>query len=88
MTLVRMVVLLVGGLIVMLCVVVLRAETTRLHFEISQCEREVATLRQRLCAAELELARLHNPVMIRAKAREVLGNLEQETAAGTVPHSE
>ena len=55
MTLVRTVVLLGGALVVMLAVVVLRAQTTRLHYELSQYEREAVTLRDELRRKNLEL---------------------------------
>jgi hypothetical protein len=55
MTLVRTVVLLGGALVVMLAVVVLRAETTRLHYQLSQYEREAVTLRDELRRMNLEL---------------------------------
>ena len=75
MTLFRTIVVLLGGLVLMLCVVILRAETTRLHYEISQCERRADDCRQRLREAELELARLRNPMMIRQKVEEAVGEL-------------
>lgn len=65
MTLGRTAALLTGALAVMLTVVVLRAETTRLHFELVRLERRAATLRQELREKELELARLRNPARIR-----------------------
>ena len=51
----------------LLAVVTLRAEATRLHYQLSQLDRRAQVLRQELREKELELARLHNPALIRAK---------------------
>lgn len=80
MTLLRMIILLLGGLTVMLAVVALRAEVTRLHYEISQCERQAETLRQRLRAAEIKVAQLRSPMLIRARAEQILGELGDAAA--------
>ncbi|MCK4341816.1 MAG: hypothetical protein KAY37_08855 [Phycisphaerae bacterium] len=72
MTLFRMIVILAGGVALLLCVVILRAETTRLHYEISQCELQAEEMRLRLRAAELELARLRNPMVMRKKVAEAV----------------
>ena len=68
MTLTRTVVLLSGTLAVMLTVVILRTETTRLHYRLSQLDRQERALQQQLREKELELARLRNPALIRAQA--------------------
>lgn len=81
MTLFRMIVVLIGALAVLLCVVILRAETTRLHYEISQCERRVEACCQRLREAELELARLRNPMMIRDRVKDAVELLQDQRAA-------
>lgn len=75
MTLLRTLVLLVGGLLAMLAVVILRAETTRLAYEVSQCEQRAEVCRQQLREAELELARLRNPMVIRDKAQRVVKDM-------------
>jgi len=80
MTLFRMIVVLVIGLMVMLCVVILRAETARLHYEISQCERQAEEYRQQMHDAELELARLRNPMVIRRQVKEAVDKYLEETA--------
>jgi hypothetical protein len=72
MTLFRTIVVMVGGLLLMLTVVILRAETTRLHYEVSQCERRADECRQRLREGELELARLRNPMVIRQKVKDTV----------------
>lgn len=54
----------------MMAIVLLRAETTRLHYQLSQLDRRAAVLRQELREKELELARLRNPAVIRAKLAE------------------
>ena len=63
----RLVVLLSGGLLVMLSVVVLRAETTACNFEISRQEVRADELRLELRAKELELARFRDPAEIRKR---------------------
>ncbi len=81
MTVFRMTVVLAGGLVLLLAVVVLRAETTRLHYEVSRCERQAESLRQQLLEAELELARLKNPVRLRQRMQEAVSRLVEEPAA-------
>lgn len=82
MTLLRTIVVLAGGLALLLCVVVLRAETTRLHNEIAQCEQRAEQTRQRLREVELELERLRNPILLRNRVRDAL---EQYLDAGGEP---
>lgn len=77
MTLFRTIVVLVGGLALLLVVVVLRAETTRLHFELSKCESRADEIRQELTYAELELARLRNPGRIRQQIQDALSDFEE-----------
>lgn len=69
MTVWRTVVILAGALLVMLATVVLRAETTRVHYELSALESEAEALRQSLREEELCLARLKNPVLIRERVK-------------------
>ena len=66
-----MIVLLAMVLVAMMSVVLLRAETTRLHYELSQLDRRERILRQELAEKELELERLRNPALIRAKLAEL-----------------
>lgn len=80
MTLFRTIVVLIAALVVMLTVVILRAETTRLHYAISQQERRAAELRQSLRTAELELARLRNPILIRKKVEAAVEQYMKQTA--------
>jgi len=82
MTLLRIIVVLAGGLALLVCAVVLRAETTRLHYEISRSEQRAVQVRQRLREAELELERQRNPMLLRGRVREAL---EQYMDAGVVP---
>jgi hypothetical protein len=63
----RLTLVLLSSLLVMLAVVMLRSERTRLRFEISQTERETEALRQEVRERELELARLSNPGLIRQR---------------------
>jgi outer membrane biosynthesis protein TonB len=80
-----MIVVLSSGLAVMLVVVVLRTETTRLHFEVSQRERQSEGFRQQLRESELELARLRNPMLIREQVKEALQEYLQLDAPTTRP---
>jgi hypothetical protein len=65
---------------VMLTVVVLRAETTRLNYRLSELDREAEGIRQQLREKELELARRRHPMLIRSRALEM--RLTSESAAG------
>lgn len=80
-----MIVVLSGGLAVMLVVVVLRTETTRLHYEVSQRERQTEGLHQQLRESELELARLRNPMLIREQVKAALQEYLQLDAPTTRP---
>ncbi len=71
MTLTRMIVTLAGALAVMLTVVILRAECTRLHFDVSRLDKRGDGLIQQMREEELELARLRNPAVIRARVAEM-----------------
>jgi hypothetical protein len=70
-SLTRTVIVLLGALAVMIAVVALRAETTRIQFETSQHDRRAEELLVRLRAQELELARLRNPAIIRDRVTEL-----------------
>jgi hypothetical protein len=67
----------------MMAVVILRAGTTRLHYDVSQLDQQAAVLRQEAREGSLELARLRNPAMIRAKLAEL--RLEGISADGGEP---
>ncbi len=71
MTLTRTIVLLAVALAVMLTVVIVRAETTRLHNRFAQLEFDARVLRQQLRERELELARLRDPALIRGRAADL-----------------
>jgi sensor domain CHASE-containing protein len=58
-------------LVAMMAVVVLRAETTRLNYELSQFDRRAEILQLELMEKELELERLRNPALIRTKLAEL-----------------
>jgi len=62
---------LASTLAVLLAVVVLRAEAARLHYATAQLERRVEALVQELREKDLELARLRNPALIRARIEEL-----------------
>lgn len=86
MTLFRIIVILAAGLVMMLFVVILRAETTRLHYEISQRERQAGEYRQQLREAQLELARLRNPMLIRKKVEQAVRQLIEKEARPDAAH--
>ncbi len=88
MTLPRMIVILIGGLVLLLAVVILRARTTELHYEISQCERRAAEYRVQLRAAELELARQRSPMLLRARGQRSAREFAEQRASATDPAGE
>ncbi len=67
MTLTRMVGVFLGALAIMLAVVILRAETTRLHYLISELDRQEDSLRQELRTEKLALQRARNPAALLEK---------------------
>jgi hypothetical protein len=73
----------------MLVVVVLRAESTRLHNELSNLDHQASLLWQQLREEELELARLRNPALIRARAAEMRlgGETDRRGHAAPRPNS-
>ena len=71
MTLRRLVLVLGASLVALMSVVLLRADATRLHYLRSQTQRDAEILRQELREKELELARLRNPSLIRARLSEL-----------------
>ena len=85
MTLLRVIVVLVGGLALVLLVVILRAETTRLHYAIARCERDADDIRQQVVEAELELARLRNPTRIRQRMEQAVGPAMEDAAPAPAP---
>jgi hypothetical protein len=66
-----LILVLVLVLAALMSVVLLRAETTRLHYELSQLDQRAEVLRQELNEKQLELERLRNPALIRAKLAEL-----------------
>jgi sensor domain CHASE-containing protein len=82
-----LILVLVVVLVALLAVVVLRAETTRLHYELSQFDRREAVLRLELNEKELELERLRNPALIRAKLAELRlgGQADEMDTSGRRP---
>ena len=71
MKLARMICILAAALATLLVVVVLRAESTRLHSELARLDRKASILWQQIREDEVELARLRNPVRIRQRALEL-----------------
>ena len=61
----RLVIVLSTSLVVLLSVVILRAETTRINYEISLLDSRAESLRLELREKELELARFQDPARIR-----------------------
>lgn len=82
MSIFRMIVVFLTALAVMLAVVVLRSETARLHFEVSQRERAGERMLQELRDVELELARMRNPMLIRQQVRRALQEYLQMQSPG------
>lgn len=68
----RMIAVLLLWLAVLLAVVVLRSETTRLHYEIASQQQQADNIRHTLRQAELELARLRNPMLLRQRVENAL----------------
>jgi hypothetical protein len=64
----RTLVLLVPALLVLLVVVMLRSETARLHYDLSQLDQRADSLLGELRELDLELARQRSPAAIRARA--------------------
>jgi hypothetical protein len=83
-SIVRLVLVLLSGLTVMLAVVVLRSERTRLQFQASEADRQAETLRQEVREREIELARLSNPGVIRQRLTDM--RLEQGSRKTVAPH--
>jgi hypothetical protein len=69
---------LMGTAAAMLAGVALRAETTRLHFELSRIDVRAEAILQRLREQELELARLRNPETIRSRVADLLAREHAE----------
>lgn len=67
----RLIAVLGLGLVSMLAMVALRAETTRLEYELSIVDRRAESLLLELREKRLELARLSNPARIRQKFEEL-----------------
>ncbi|MBK8914330.1 MAG: hypothetical protein IPM64_06950 [Phycisphaerales bacterium] len=81
MTLTRTIAVLVTALAVALTVVALRAEVTHLQFRTSELDREADALLNQVRERELELARLRNPLQIRAG----LGDAREQPAVQNAP---
>lgn len=79
MSLMRLIALLGGAALVLLAVVALRAETIRIHNRIGRIDYEAESLALELRQKELELARLRNPTLIRAR----VGALRLPESEGT-----
>jgi len=82
----RTIAVLLGGVALMLGVVIVRAETTRLHYETSQRELKFEQLRHQLREAEMRLACLRDPMRIRERVPEVVRQLIEENAAPESPN--
>ena len=71
MSLTRMICLFLGALIIMLAVVILRAETTRLHHGISQLDRRDDVLRQKIRVEQIALHRERSPAELLERVRQM-----------------
>ncbi|MFQ5805001.1 MAG: hypothetical protein ACE5I3_00975 [Phycisphaerae bacterium] len=67
----RLMLVLATVLTALMAVVLLRADATRLHYQFSQLGERAEVLQQELREKELELARLRNPAVMRAKLAEL-----------------
>ena len=82
MPIVRTTAVLGAALVVLMTVVMLRAETTHLNYEVSQLDARAETLLSELHESEIEIARLRNPAMIRGRVAEMrLGPAPSPSAA-------
>jgi hypothetical protein len=81
MTFFRMIVLFSASAALMLIVIGLRAEITRLHYRASLVDRECVELRDRLREEELELQRLRNPLVLYQRALELEKKAQESRAA-------
>ena len=80
MTLRRMIALFLGALVIMLTVVVLRAETTRVHYEISQLDQRSDALRLELLRERSALQQARNPAALLERVKDMrLMDTEDET---------
>lgn len=64
----RVISVLALALPVMLAVVMLRAETARLHYRMSKLDRQADLLKLEIAQAELQHASIQNPSLIRQRA--------------------
>lgn len=71
MSLTRMIVLFVAALAIMLAVVALRAETTRVHYLISELDRQEDALRQEQRHEALALERARNPAALLERIKQM-----------------
>jgi hypothetical protein len=71
MTLKRMMLLFLGALAIMFPIVILRAETTRVHYEISALDRRDDVLRQELRREQLALQRARNPTALLERVKDM-----------------
>lgn len=83
MKLARMICILAAALATLLAVVVLRAESTRLHFELARLDRKASILWQQIREDEVELARLRNPARIRQRLLDLSADRAWARSAGT-----
>lgn len=86
MTLFRTILVLLLGLVLMLAVVMLRADTARLHHQVARVERETELIVQQIADREIEAARLRSPMQIWEQLKlAVERTLPQETTPPAVP---
>ena len=71
MNLTRIMGVLATALVIMLAVVVLRAETTRIHYEISELERRDDVLRQELRREKLAWQQARNPTELLERVKSI-----------------
>ncbi|MGD8453110.1 MAG: hypothetical protein PVJ57_14930 [Phycisphaerae bacterium] len=71
MTVRRMMILFAGALAVMATIVILRAETTRVHYEISELERRGDVLARKVKHEQLALQRALAPAALMERVKEI-----------------
>lgn len=81
MTITRTIGVLVGGIVIMIAVVLIRAESSRLQNEAARLERQQAELRLESREQEIEIARLRNPALIRARVEDLWAPMDTTRAA-------
>lgn len=81
MSLTRMLILLGGALLVMVAVVLIRAQTAALHYQRSLLDREAEALQTECRERALELTRRKNPALLRERVQNLWNTTDAASAA-------